>query len=147
MMNELNPYQSPSTPVGPWEGHSELESVFPEAIQSLAQTKPWVRFISVLGFLVFGFSIVGLLFVLGFAGGFMMFFMLPFAVLFYFIPSLLLWNYASRIRRLLNDRSSHSLVSAVSAQKSFWKYIGISVTIVLVFYVVMLLLAGVTATL
>lgn len=145
-MSDINPYQSPSTPVSEWDGQREVESVFYEAIQSLARTKPWVRFISVLGFLFFGIMLFSMLFMLGGVGGLVMMIpTLPVMVLFYLIPSVLLWNYASRIGDLLNDRSSSSLVAAVAAQKSFWRYIGIAVAIVIVFYMGILLLVGILA--
>ncbi len=147
-MSDINPYQSPSTPASEWEGQREIESVFDEAIQSLARTKPWVRLISVLGFLFFGIMVVGMLFMLGVGGVggvVMMVPALPVMVLFYLIPSVLLWNYASRISNMLNDRSSSSLVAAVAAQKSFWKYAGIATAIVIVFYIGILLLAGILA--
>jgi len=144
-MSDVNPYQSPSTPVSQWEGQSPVESAFSDSTHALAQTKPWVRLISVLGFLFSGLMLFAFLAVLGFAGpgGIMVVAILPFVVLFYFIPSLLLWNYASRIGQYLNDGSSHSLVSAVSAQKSFWKYIGIMVAIILVFYGGIMAIAGI----
>ena len=147
-MSDINPYQSPATPVSEWEGQREVESVFYEAIQSLARTKPWVRFISVLGFLFFGIMLVSMLFMLGVGGGiFMLVPVLPVMVLFYLIPSVLLWNYASRIGNLLNDRSANSLVAAVAAQKSFWKYVGMATAIVLVFYMGIALLAGILSAL
>ena len=150
-MSELNPYQSPSTPASEWQGQPKLESAFLEAKQALGQTKPWVRLLSVLGFLVFGFSIIGMIFVLGFTPGgpvtLLMVVTIPISVLFYLMPSLLLWNYASRIGNFLNDGSSNSLAAAVAAQRSFWKYVGIVAAVILVFYLGMLLLGGVMAIL
>ena len=150
-MSDLNPYQSPSSPVGEWKDQPAAESAFFDAMQALAQTKPWVRLLSVLGFLVFGFSVIGMVFVLGFTPGgpvtLMMVVTIPISLLFYFMPSLLLWNYASRIGNFLNDRSSNSLAAAVAAQKSFWKYVGILVAVILVFYLGVLLLGGIATIL
>ena len=145
-MSDVNPYQSPATPADQWNGQSDLESLFPDATKALAQTKPWVRLISVLGLLMFGLTIIGMAYVLRMAGGFMMISMLPFAVLFYLVPSLFLWNYASRIRDLMIYRDTQSLTAAVAAQKSFWRYVGITTAIVVALYVGALLLAVILAS-
>lgn len=142
-MSDVNPYQSPSTPANQWNDQSDLESLLPNATKALAQTKPWVRLISVLGLLMFGLTIIGMVFVLRMVGGSMMIGILPFAVLFYLVPSLFLWNYASRIRNLMIDRNAQSLTAAVAAQRSFWRYIGITAAIVIVLYVGALLLAAI----
>jgi hypothetical protein len=149
-MSDLNPYQSPSTPRSQWEVQSDVEAVFHEAAQTLAQTKPWVRFLAVVGFLMFAISILG---IVGMGimlamqpaspdGMMMMLAVLPIAVLVYFIPSLLLWNYASRIADFLIDKSSQALAAAVGAQRSFWKYVGITSAVGIILYMGFFIIAG-----
>ncbi len=137
-MSNLNPYQSPSTPTSQWEAQSDAEAVFRQAAHTLARTRPWVRFFAVLGFL--GFASVILVMGLAMAvqqrvmGGAVMMLMLPMAVVYYFIPSLLLWNYASRIGEFVIDETPQALAAAVGAQKSFWKYVGIAGAIGIAIY-------------
>ncbi len=143
-MSDSNPYQSPSAPAQPWEGQPDVDSVLYEATQSLAQTKPWVRFLSVLGFLGSACMLVFVSIGTMMGGGgrlaiMQMVVMLPICLLFYFIPSLLLWNYASRISDFLRARTAPTFSAALTAQKSFWKYLGILAIVVSAFYAVALL--------
>ncbi len=150
-MSNLNPYQSPSTPTNQWKTQSDGEAVFRQAAHTLARTKPWVRFLAVLGFLGFASVILvtGLAMVLqlGATGGMAMLIVLPIAVVFYFVPSLLLWNYASRIGEFLTDETPQALAAAVGAQKSFWKYVGIAGAIGIAIYLGFFVIAGVLGTL
>jgi hypothetical protein len=75
-------------------------------------------------------------------GMMMMLAVLPIAVLVYFIPSLLLWNYASRIADFLIDKSSQALAAAVGAQRSFWKYVGITSAVGIILYMGFFIIAG-----
>jgi hypothetical protein len=106
---------------------------------SLRQTKPWVRFLSVLGFMSIGF--MGLAGTLNLFMSFMSSKDTPghffphglvagalINVLFgllYFFPSWFLWKFASSIGRLLNGGGQKEMEEALSNQKSFWKYAGI----------------------
>ena len=49
-MSDINPYQSPTTPVVPMEDQPDATARLYEAAQLLAQTGPWVRFLSVMSF-------------------------------------------------------------------------------------------------
>jgi len=143
MMSDINPYQSPATPVGPMEAQPHVGSRLYEASQTLAQTRPWVRFLSVLGFLMSAFSIFGLI-------GMMAFMNVPnmpalpmtaivtviaTMILIYFIPSLLMWKYASRISSFLNEQDPATLARAIAAQKILWMYVGVVGAIGVVFSV------------
>jgi hypothetical protein len=144
-MSDSNPYQSPSAPAQQWESQLDVESVLYEATQSLAQTKPWVRFLSVLGFFAMGVMTFAVIVASLAAGGpfgagpVQLIVMIPMLVLFYGIPSILLWNYASRINEFLRARTAPTFSAALAAQKSFWKYLGILVLVVFIFYAVVLL--------
>jgi Family of unknown function (DUF5362) len=132
-------------------------------IESLRQTKPWVRLMSILGFVGAGFMVLlGLFMILagvvggtmsrsmgGALGGAPMLFMgvlyLLLAAL-YVYPSLLLFRYASAIGRALGGETVSGVEDALEAQKSFWKFLGITALIVLVLYAVLfvvLIVAGV----
>ena len=142
IMSESNPFQSSSTPASQLEAPSEIDTVLHEAGHSLAETKPWVRFLSVLGFIGTGvaatFLLVGLL-----AGGvapspFELIILVPMGLLFYLIPSVLLWKYGTRIGEFLGGSSPESFSAALIAQKTFWKYLGILALIIIVVYGLML---------
>ena len=66
---------------------------------------------------------------------------IPFGAL-YIFPAVFLSRYASCITRLLQIRRSEDLEAALAAQKSFWKFIGITIVVVLCIY-----LAGVVIAL
>lgn len=111
------------------------------AVTLLRQTKPWVRFISVITFIASAFMVLGGVFMMigslegGLSG-------VPAAIgivyvvmaLLYIMPAIFLWNYANRIAVFVEERSTGTLAAALEAQKSFWKFVGILMLIVLVIY-------------
>ena len=118
-------------------------------LRSLRQTKPWARLISLLGFAAAVFAVVGavrnLLLLteaverpalgivsglVSLAGG-----------LLYFLPSLLLYRYASSIGRLLDGGGQREMEAALARQKSFWKCAGVLALILLVITVLGILAA------
>ncbi len=102
---------------------------------SLRKTKPWVRFLSVLGFISVGFMvIVGMVNLFVFSKGtgestffpaFLMLLMNIVMALLYLIPSLFLFRFASSIGRLLDGGGVREMEEALLHQKSFWKFVGI----------------------
>lgn len=139
-MSDSNPFQASSTPVPPSENQPEVEAVLYEMADLLAQTKTWVRFLAVLGFIGTGFMV--LMFVIstmadvrvGAPGPMELVIMTPFFLLFCLIPSLLMWNYANQIGSFLKGSSPATFSAAITAQKSFWKYVGILSLIIVVLY-------------
>lgn len=129
---------------------SEIGGVDPKldrSVNMLRQTKPWVRFMSVIMFIGSGFMILGGLVmmiaiptmggpnpVFGLALGFVYIAM----ALIYIMPALFLWRYADRIALFVQDSSTDSLGSALEAQKSFWKFVGILMIVVMVLYAVLI---------
>jgi hypothetical protein len=114
---------------------------------ALAGTRPWVRLVSILGFLGAGFMfLVGIALAvggtavtgaLGEQGG------PPFAILgviyacmglLYFVPSLHLWRYGGHIQAYLHDPQTPRLELALEAQRRFWKFVGILAAISIVFF-------------
>jgi len=102
---------------------------------SLSQTRPWVKFLSILGFVSIGFAVVsGIVNMFIFSkvplGGsyglaiFMGAINILMGVL-YFFPSFFLFKFASSIARLSDGGGAGELEEALSNQKSFWKFVGI----------------------
>ena len=107
-------------------------------IDSLRSTKPWTKLLSILGFVGTGFMV---LFGVGFTfftnalshqtSGFsalVELIYIVFAVL-YFVPAFYLYKYSSSLGNFLKRNGPVDLESALSHQKSFWKFTGIVVLI------------------
>ncbi|MEM9081342.1 MAG: DUF5362 family protein [Verrucomicrobiota bacterium] len=60
---------------------------------------------------------------------------------FYLFPSLKLWKYGSHIKNFVDSQSINDLEAALDAQRSFWKFVGIMVLLVIAMYI--LLIVGV----
>ncbi len=151
-MMTQDPYAAPAysqtSAGGPYAG------AVPEgAIQMLAQTKPWVRLISVMIFIGAALMLVGgvaMFFIggnmsppgssAGFKAGFgigMAIFYMLFAFL-YIYPGVKLWKYASAIARLMRTRSTGDLEFALAQQRSFWRFFGILILIFISLYVLII---------
>ena len=108
-------------------------------LDSLKATRPWVKFLAILGFIVCGLMALAALAFLGGAsmvGG-------PMAslgpvlgvvylllVVLYFFPCLYLFRYAGAIARI-PEAGAAAMEEALAKQKSFWKFIGILTAVVL----------------
>ena len=138
-------------PMAPEPSSFEAEA-FAGALEALRATKPWVRFLGVLG--IIGASLMALvalmLFVLPRVGAFQglptpLRVVLPFVYLvmgaFYIPPVVFLNQYASRIGTLLTSHAPGDLARALEAQKKFWKVVGIYTLGLLCLYVLLALLA------
>ena len=125
------------------QGGQQVSSL---VIEKLAGTQGWVRFFSVLGFIVFGLIMLGAVGAL-FLGGMGVLLSLVYIVMgtLYFFPTLKLSQYASRIARLRATRSEHDLVAALEAQRSFWAFVGIVTLVVLCLYLVIFVVGFVGA--
>lgn len=112
-------------------------------LQSLRQTKPWVKFLSILGFIgIFFMTVSGIVNIFAFSNIKTETASLPFLLtgaldilmgLFYFFPALFLFRFASSINRLLNGGGPREMEEALSNQRSFWKFMGI---LTLVFFTI-----------
>jgi hypothetical protein len=152
---EDNPYRSPlcGSDVVVVDDESG-QVVTARVLSALRQTQPWVRFLSVLGFVCS--TLMVLIGSIGFVAmttvgdradtstRFLFLVYLPMGVL-YFVPSLFLFRYASRIKALRTTRNVRQLEDALEAQKSFWKFVGILAIIVITLYLLLILLAFVLA--
>jgi hypothetical protein len=122
----------------------------------LRQTKPWVRFMSVLMFISVGFLVIAALamFVVGIAagargsnpfggmiGGTVLALMYLVMAGVYVAPGVFLSRYAGAIGRFLGGGSTTDLEAALKHQRSFWRYAGILTLIGLVLSVVVVVIA------
>ena len=114
---------------------------------SLRRTRPWVRFLS-----IFGFVTAGLMCVIGLIGGAIglvtqtietavLVVYLPLALLYVF-PSLSLFKYANRIRDFGTNGDALQLELALDAQRAFWKFVGVLTLVSLVLMVALLVMAA-----
>lgn len=55
---------------------------------------------------------------------------------FYLFPSIKLWKYGSAILRLMGTGSNADLVEALDQQRSFWKFVGIMILVMIALYIV-----------
>ena len=146
-----NPYQvgGVGNPVGQNQGQ-----VSTAVVDVLRRTKGWARFVAVIGFIISGFMIlfgIGMMFFgaamgneFGAAGFGAMLGLVYIALsIIYLYPAIKLNQYASRIGNLLNSGMEMDLVSALDAQRSVWKFIGIFMIVILSIYLIIFLLAGV----
>jgi hypothetical protein len=116
-----------------------------EVVELLRKTKPWVRFLSVLGFIALVFILLAAVAIvalptgpmgamaigpkLAAAGAYILMGLLQFPAL------LFLSRYASRIKDLVNSGHPQDLEDALAAQKSFWKYVGIFTLVMIIVYI------------
>ena len=102
-----------------------------EVTTQLQRTQPWVRFLSIMGFIASGLMVLlGL--VVGAASAatgrteiLPVMIMYPIIGVLYIFPSLYLLRYADGIKRFLSSRVEGDLAMALDAQRSFWKFLGI----------------------
>jgi hypothetical protein len=121
-----------------------------EMLLSLRKTKPWVRFISILGILLtISMAINALEFLIhgnvygqssclkAFIAGFI--FLL--VIIVQFFPSYFLFQYSSAIGRLLDDGGLEEMEDVLLRQKIFWKNIGILMLIPFSFFAIIFILS------
>jgi hypothetical protein len=147
----------PPTTVRPGMAPAPRDAVTPAMLEALRKTKPWVRFLSILGFLGSAFMVlagIGLaIFGMVAGGGASDSPMGPVAMagigllyillaLLYIIPSRYLFRYASAIKRALDSPSkTQPIEEALGYQKSFWKFCGILMLIMILLYIPLVIAA------
>jgi hypothetical protein len=125
---------------------SSVVKVTDQMIDYLRSTKMWTKFLSIMGFIMAAFIVlIGIFIMLASdllpngAGAkipaFMGIIYILFSI-FYIIPSIYLFKYSSALNRYLNNKMESEMESALSYQKSFWKFIGIACVIGTIFAVV-----------
>lgn len=151
---ESNPYNTPSANLfGSTQGTSS-EGVPQEAIVQLQRTKPWLRLIGVVMWIMVGFMLLGALGIvvaaaigagelmksdmgalggIGFIGVAVMYGVMA---LIYIYPTVKLWKYGTFIGRLSTSRNPEDLIAALNQQRAFWKFAGIMLILMIVLYIV-----------
>jgi len=129
----VNPYASPTTPVDMAAGPaSDGTSGSTHGVRlAMEQTRPWVLFLGILGFIATGiFALVALAgFVMVFVDngpmGLMVCLVYGIIGVIYFAGSYYLFVYGQRIGKFLETDRMSELAHALTAQKSFWRLLGI----------------------
>jgi len=136
-----NPYSTPAANLyGSTSGDAE-GTVSPSTIAQLAGTKPWVRFMSVLMWILSGVMVLLTCFMVfisttgafksgansAFNAGVMVGSAVYYGVISFVIiyPALKLWKYANCIAKLMATRSVADLDAALTEQRRYWKFHGI----------------------
>lgn len=141
-----NPYASPTSNLYGSASGGAADAVSPSTIAQLAGTKPWVRFMSVLMWIVICLIILAViavgiamtmgaskvigtqeLIIIG-AYGVMIFF--------YIYPAVKMWKFANRVKSLMETRSLVDLDAALTEQRRLWKFVGILTIIMICIYLV-----------
>ena len=155
---EPNPYSTPATNPYGASNLATADAVSAAAVQQLAATKPWVRFMSVLTFIGAGFMLVAAVAMVGmgsmgafaksgagaaFTGamGFGMAAVYAVLSIIYIFPGIKLWKFASAIARLMQSGRDEDLVAALNQQRSFWKFVGILMLAILAIYLIVIAVA------
>jgi len=135
----------------------ENKAILNYMVNSLRATRPWTRLISILGFIGVAFSILaGIAMIIG-----RNFFPIsdkapPLAFLgiiymltsvFYLVPSIWLSKYSSALSSFLKESDAIQLAKAIAYQKSFWKFVGITVLVFIVIAVLGIIAATLIPTL
>ena len=130
------------------------DTITPGMLDALRKTKPWVRFLGILGFVMVGLILLAAIGMLGVAlfmgttsgaDGYMLaglsVLYLAMAVL-YIFPARYLYRYASAIETALKSPSkSLPIEQALQHQKSFWKFAGIITLVTILLYIPGIILA------
>ncbi|MGB9429940.1 MAG: hypothetical protein WCC11_08730 [Gammaproteobacteria bacterium] len=127
---------------------SEQMVVSDDMLEALQATRPWVKFLAILGFVFMAFMVLaGLVMFVGFSaiparsglspifGPVFGVMYIVIAVFFYLIPCIYLLRYGNAIASI-SASGQDAIESALKYQKSFWKYLGIFVIIMIAVYVV-----------
>jgi hypothetical protein len=138
MTQPFDPYKPPAAPLDAPPATAGANAIPASVVSLLAQTRPWVKLMSILVFLASGLACLGLLVAFAVApmGMSERMVLAPVALLlgFYVPPAIFLWRYAGGIRRLESGGGLPALEEALSNQKSLWKYVGIFAVVVIGLY-------------
>ncbi len=140
--DDVNPYASPRSHTDqavPAYDAADSRAITPGIRQAMSQTRPWVLFLAILGFVLGGLTVFGALAVITVSFVSEKFIMGPFYLIYaaiYLGCAYYLFLYARRIRAFERTDRVVDLEAALVAQKSFWKLLGIIVAIMLVVGVV-----------
>jgi hypothetical protein len=144
-MSQYNPYQPPETAVpalAPDAVHDPA-AVPDHIVEQLRGTRPWVIFLAVLGFLGGGFMILAGLAMMFLAStmkqlpGWFGLIYLVFSVV-CILPAVYMVLYVMSIGRLMREPRMERLSAALSAQRVYWKAVGIMCVALMALYPVLI---------
>ncbi|HLG13454.1 MAG TPA: DUF5362 family protein [Blastocatellia bacterium] len=122
--------------------------VTPVMVEHLRATRPWVKFLGILHFVLVGLmALAGLIAIVvlsstrGAGASPALGFLYWLIGLFYIAPAVYLNRYAGAIRELLQGGGAPSMERALESQKSFWRYAGILTLVAICIYALVLLVA------
>lgn len=133
------------------DAYGDPQSIPPGILSHLRRTRPWVLFLSILGFissaLMVVFGLIGGAFgaMSGEPGMAILIVIYPLMGVLYLFPSYFLFSYAARIRDLIADPQLNALEQAMDAQRSFWKFIGIMMIVSLALGIIMAIFVAILA--
>jgi hypothetical protein len=153
--DEANPYASPaSSPeidvAGP---AAEMQAITPGIHRAMSQTRPWVLFLSVLAFIAAGMMVLGCVAMACLAVALQETPILFMSVFYLFYGGFglgfgyYLFSYAQTIGVFTRSGHAAHLETALVAQKSFWKLVGIFAIVLLSFSLLGGLVAAILAPL
>ncbi|MGH1346557.1 MAG: hypothetical protein ACRBN8_33640 [Nannocystales bacterium] len=144
----MNPYSSPISDGPPLarDGHGGDDVVTPRILAAMSETRPWVTFLAVLGFIGAAFMVIAAFGLLlsapaGVPGGrlFGLIYVIP--ALLYGVGANILFRYRGSIRALQAGYGVEALENALEHQKSFWRFTGLCMAVTLGIYAVGLVIA------
>jgi hypothetical protein len=160
---EYNPYNAPAADLERSTAGKATElSVTQDMIESLNQTRPWVIFLSVLGFIGAGFLVLGAFFMLvaGILGSTVggatgagampvaatigLFFAYLVLAVVYVIPCVQLVKYGMAIGRIPGEGAA-AIEDSLRRQKGFWRTVGIMTLVMIGLYIIAIPVALVVA--
>jgi len=122
--------------------------VTPLMVEHLRATRPWVKFLAILGFISVGLMFLGGLIMMtalsgvrGAGGAPAIGLLYWLFALLYIAPAIFLNRYATAIRELLQGGGATPMEKALESQKSFWRYVGILTTVLLCIYALIFVIA------
>lgn len=138
-----NPYAAPTSPYPHSVAAVDPDRlVTPEIMEAMTKTRPWVKFLGVLGSigcaLIVGSSMWNAMRFGAADGLFMISGVVSLAVAaLYLFPCIMLLRYAGAIRGMQLGQGVDALTDALRYQKSFWRFVGVLAIVMLVLYAVM----------
>jgi hypothetical protein len=151
-VGELSPYASPAEASSEVAADEAAGGITAGARRALAETRPWVLVLSIIGLIGGGlgaaFGLVMTLIALVTVGiaGVLIGLMTLVGPGLWLVASYYLFAYARKLQSFLRKESSRELEAAMIAQKSYWKLTGIIVLVALGFYLVVGILLAVLSS-
>ena len=146
MADSQNPHQAPVADLVATPATAEIDAYTPGMVQALKETKPWVRFLSILGFVGCGLMfLAGVVVMIAgafaggeFGGGFGALLGFVYFVMggLWILPLIHLHKYANAITGAVQGAGAPAIEGALQRQRSFWRTVGIMTLVFIGLYFV-----------